>query len=310
MKEKTYTERSFNKIVWALNPFDKNPKLWQAHYQILRNIEKIKESKITPVYVLSEYANVAIETYGQLPPSGHLILENMRKRMTSSKLAHFNAPVLLREPMASHRTESKRLIDYCEKNKISMIAVATHARKALARFMMGSFAESLLLQSPVPLLFVNPRHKISKSIRKILFPTDLGENSRKAFCRALDLALELKAQLSIYSVARTKSYQGLLLADDTGLLGKAIEEEDKIRDQRLKEFVCFTEEAGVIAKVIKEKTVLSVAEAIAKQAAKSKVDLIAIAAKQIPAVPTMAGSITRQLIRKAPCPVYVYRPDH
>lgn len=47
------------------------------------------------------------------------------------------------------------ILDVCRKEKMDWIAMATHARTGLARWMTGSFTERVLRESGIPLLIVN-----------------------------------------------------------------------------------------------------------------------------------------------------------
>lgn len=290
--------RTFHKIVWALNPFDRNPKLNQSIFRLLRNLEKIENASIQPVFVHSPNSQEI---------SNDDLLQRIQKLIKMSGLKTAKNPVILKEEGVSQRAEVKRLLDYCEEKEISMIAVATHARKGFPRLMLGSFAETLLLLSPVSLMFVNPQHSSAKSIRKIFFPTDLGENSRKAFVWTLDLADQLKAKLYIHSVLQMYR-QGVLLTQDVGGFPFPLWITTGEAKEKGKIFLDMAKNDGVQAEFSYEDSAQSVVEALVKKAAKVRADLISVAAEPRPRLPTMVGSITRQLVRRAHCPIYIYRP--
>jgi nucleotide-binding universal stress UspA family protein len=46
------------------------------------------------------------------------------------------------------------IIDFVREKKIELIVMATHARKGMAHFFLGSVAEKVLRNSPVPVLAV------------------------------------------------------------------------------------------------------------------------------------------------------------
>jgi nucleotide-binding universal stress UspA family protein len=52
-----------------------------------------------------------------------------------------------------------KILDYVEKNAVDLIVIATHGLTGLDRFLLGSVAERVLRQSPVPVLLVKPDQK-------------------------------------------------------------------------------------------------------------------------------------------------------
>ncbi len=290
--------KTFNKIVWAVNPFDRNPKLNQSMFRLLRNLEKIENASIQPVFVNSPHLDDVSEEE---------ILHQIQKIIKMSKLKTVTSPVILNEKSLSQRAGVKHLLDYCEHKEISMIAVATHARKGFPRLMLGSFAETLLLLSPISLMLVNPQQDTPKNIRKIFFPTDIGENSQKAFVWTLDLAEELKASLHIHSVLHMYR-QGVLLTQDVGGVPFPMWITTDEAKEKGNSFLDMAKNNLVKAEFTYQASIGPVLDSLVKKATNVKADLISIAAEPRPKLPMMVGSITRQLIRRAHCPVFIYRP--
>jgi nucleotide-binding universal stress UspA family protein len=59
--------------------------------------------------------------------------------------------------------------------------MATHGRTGLGRLVLGSVAEALLRRAPGPVLCIRPsRHGTALPYRRILVPTDLTPDSRRA----------------------------------------------------------------------------------------------------------------------------------
>lgn len=49
------------------------------------------------------------------------------------------------------------IVSFARQNGVDMIVVGTHARKGLDRLLLGSVAERVVVESPVPVLIVPPR---------------------------------------------------------------------------------------------------------------------------------------------------------
>jgi nucleotide-binding universal stress UspA family protein len=54
---------------------------------------------------------------------------------------------------------SMKILDYVERSEIDLIVIATHGLTGLDRFLLGSVAERVLRQSPIPVFLVKPDQK-------------------------------------------------------------------------------------------------------------------------------------------------------
>ena len=85
-----------------------------------------------------------------------------------------------------------------KKTKADAIAVSTHSKEGMDHFLLGSFAETLIHHSTIPVIAVNPRTKPHASCKNILFPTDLSAESRKAFLKMIPLAKSWEAKVTVF----------------------------------------------------------------------------------------------------------------
>jgi nucleotide-binding universal stress UspA family protein len=297
-------ERTFNKIIWAINPLDSNPKLFRSMIKLLRNFDRLKAASIEPVFVYKPLHLRSVVGFA----TEAALLKRIQRILKIAQLKSITKPKLLEIQQDSHRMATKTLIDYALTRRASMIAVATHARKGIPKFMLGSFAESLLLLSPLPLIFVNPYQQKPRRISKILFPTNFGKQSKRAFATTLDLAEELKAQLSVFCAIQNLPYEGTLFMSDIGGFPMTVGIDETSARDRAQEFLRKARLANITVEYLSQHLVGSVSHAILKQTTKNKFDLVSIAAEPRPRIPLLIGSTTRQIIRQAPCPVYVFRP--
>jgi nucleotide-binding universal stress UspA family protein len=52
------------------------------------------------------------------------------------------------------------IVEYCEKNNIDLIAIATHGRSGPGRVVLGSVADYVIRNSGIPILLIRPTGKI------------------------------------------------------------------------------------------------------------------------------------------------------
>lgn len=125
--------------------------------------------------------------------------ENVKAVAKMAGLSRIEQPKLLNASGPSVKAMVKSVIDHALATGAEMIAVGSHSRKGLSRLLMGSFAEELVLNSPIPVL-VTPKkvHFTELShFNTLLFPTDFGEASRETFEEVVKLASSLGVELVI-----------------------------------------------------------------------------------------------------------------
>ena len=90
-----------------------------------------------------------------------------------------------------------------EERSASLLALSTHGRSGLGRWVYGSVASKLIREAPVPTLLVGPRlleAKAAPAITRILVPLDVSELSETALAPAVELAEAFGAGLVLAQV--------------------------------------------------------------------------------------------------------------
>jgi len=82
--------------------------------------------------------------------------------------------------------------------KVDLIVMGTHGRRGWNRWMLGSVAERVLRESPVPVLTV--RSAIQEPIRRVLCPVHDTELSRRTLTFAAGIASCFDASLTVFHV--------------------------------------------------------------------------------------------------------------
>jgi nucleotide-binding universal stress UspA family protein len=83
-------------------------------------------------------------------------------------------------------------------NQIDLLVLGTHGRTGLSRFFMGSVAEKIFRQSPIPVLTVGPNAPRAQDLsrfKEIVFATDLSDESMAALPHATSLVQDHRAHL-------------------------------------------------------------------------------------------------------------------
>ena len=275
-------------------------------YRLLKAIHP--GAKVEPVSVLNpDQLRVPKSAFGAAKKHYTLEAENVLKKWVRGiKDPNLTAPALLQSEHYSRRGTVQTLLAYVKSSGAGMIGLNTHCRKGMVRWFLGSFAETLLLHSPVPVLLVNPKTKVPKRIKTILFPTDLSDSSKRSLDKLAPIAQEMKAKLVIHHKVE------YVLPETALVLGAAPVYTNYTNDdaaERLKKIEKWAEDlnrAGVETTTVFDRKPRYVSGSILAEAKKQKADLIAMASEATTFSSVVVGSTAREVVRQSPIPVLVF----
>jgi nucleotide-binding universal stress UspA family protein len=177
------------------------------------------------------------------------------------------------------------ILEHVVEEKIDLVAMATHGRTGLGRWVRGSVAERVLRGCPAPLLLVNPKGLVLKdddvAYHRILVPVD----------RATDVDEGLPA---VASLAGGSGASVVLL--HLGGAGPALERALGLLEGRGVNYVTTIEAHGDAATVV------------LAAARDQRADLIALSTGPRSWLsPWPVGDVVTRVTRSAPCPVLLLR---
>lgn len=102
------------------------------------------------------------------------------------------------------------VVEYVEENEIDLVAMGTHGRTGIDRFVAGSVTESVLRKSPVPVLTVRASDlsEATGSYDDILLPTDGSDAAEAAVADALAVAEAFDATVHVVNVVDAGAASG------------------------------------------------------------------------------------------------------
>lgn len=293
------------KIIWAVNILDEKRARENVLYT-LGSLTRDLDAAIEPVFILSPpYARVSEDIPSEIEEAYEALAEKRLSEIAkSSDLPSIQPGKILVNRAGLLRKDVESLIDEAEAFGAGMIVVSTHARQGLPRLFLGSFAETLILQSRIPVLAVNPDTKVRERISRLLFPTTFNEVYRESFEHAVKLARTLSAELTLYykepfveASLMSPEFYGFLAADSAERRDASAEWKD------------FGLQNGVKVEVVLDNRPGYAADAVLDYATENNVDLILVASRADRISAAVSGSMARTVMRKATCPVCVIRAD-
>ncbi|MCE9625168.1 MAG: universal stress protein [Deltaproteobacteria bacterium] len=301
-------------ILWSFNPFQNDPLVLKNTVALLRSLSKQLKMAVEPVYVVSPAeVNVVLEfsipAKDRFQAVANLECEKVLKKI---KFPGLMKPKILVENNLRLSASAKALAKYAAKSNAFAIVVGTHAKKGLGRFLLGSFAETLLFHAKTPVLLVNPLMKKPRPLKKALFSSDLSEASKKAFDRFSAFLKPLKAKVLLYHLV-PKPFPWAYPATEF-LLGARSQSEkeylgyvEKENTRKAEAFRKVAKKHGISCEFRLETSEENVATTLVSSYKKLAIDAIGLAAQTGRLETTLLGSTSRELLRESPIPIWVLR---
>lgn len=183
-----------------------------------------------------------------------------------------------------------------------MLVVGTHARKGIARVVLGSVAESLYKRALCPVAVVRRFDQSPGDIGPLIAPTDFSEGANHAVQAAALLARKLGVRLTVLHVLP----EALPPKGEKDLEAKRWAAEKLRRDAEIR-LRSLSESLGLGSEQIDLSLVTGVdAAEIVHMSKEIHAGCIVIGTRGLSGLPrVLLGSVTDQVLREAPCPVLV-----
>jgi nucleotide-binding universal stress UspA family protein len=219
-----------------------------------------------------------------------------------AKLALESLRLRLEEAGVSPRTRTlygapaAEIVGTAQRGGFDLIAMGTHGRTGLERVLLGSVAEEVVRTSRVPVLLTRPGVRIA-SWETIVVALDGSSGAEEVLGDVARLALALQAEVHLVridlSLVMVNSYRGVTFdspkADTMGYLNGIA---DRLRDQ------------GITVNAENFEGRPGVEIPLAAKALGAGLICMTTEGRPEPA-PGLGKSVAAEVIRAAPCPVYV-----
>jgi nucleotide-binding universal stress UspA family protein len=304
------------KVIWAMDAFEDDKDLNQRMVEWLKAFHMATQAEVEPLYLLREN-EIVLPTYEV--PTWVTDHSKTAESLFKEVLGDYNLDFLLEPKVIPHAAQSHggaadTLSNYAKESHANLIVVGSHGRTGFQRFLLGSFAESLLLNSEVPVVVIGGHTNKVKENRSILFPTEFGDHSKENFRHVLELAKVLGAEITLFhAIARpieslfdletrpkVYNFKGRMLT-----LEQIVEHQIEHQTQRAQHWIDWAAKEGVTAHFQVDNSFKPIDELILASVDKLGIDLIIMEAQSGPVSAAILGSYTRNVVRQSHCPVYV-----
>jgi nucleotide-binding universal stress UspA family protein len=307
--------QSLKKVIWAIDAFDSNRELYKNSAHFIRQLVQMTGCVIQPVYILSEsdlmYKKSDLFDFGS---DYQTAAKNSLKELLSSlEIEELTEPTVLVQRAYRSDSDAELLSNFAFAVEADSICVCSHGKKGLERMFLGSFAETLLLKSKVPIIVIPSHLKKDIHLNQFIFPTDLKSESRTAFRSVVRMAKAFQAKLSLFhSVAHpidSLLQSGVyLLGGGTWVpahsyFGKNIDQQTRLAEA----WASWANHQGVETDFVVDPTGGSVQKALIALTQMKDAGFIVMEGISGPVESVMIGSVARQVIRASDRPVWIIR---
>lgn len=290
--------------VWAIDPFSEKA----IQLKIARHLKEFmarSSNKVEPTAVLNpgqlRIPMDAPDVKSQFKLAAQGALAKITKAV---KIPNLLPPSFVFSQHYSQRKSIETFLDFAKEKKAELIVLGTHARSGMQRWLLGSFAESLILHSDIPLLVVNPKVHKPQKIKTVLFPTDLSPASERGLRKLMPTLERLKANLILYHKMDYVIPETYSMIYRTDIYEKYLKDDEKNRHTQLEKWSKMLTEKGIKCDIVIDEKPSFIPKAIVAAAKKHKVQMIALVSHTGPTSAVFLGSIARQVVRSADCPIW------
>ena len=301
-----------NTLVWAFNPFENDKTLQKKTALAIQLLNKNLAMKIQPVYLWGNLSSgVPFQPMNLLIPEVSTFSQTALDHLVQEiPIPNLEPIQVLARPSLTQRQATEWLINFARSENAEFIVVNTHACKGPKRLLLGSFTETLMLNSDIPIFIVNPHSDVhTLQLNHILFPTDFSEESRSAFNKALKFAKQLRASMTLFHKVEFPGCVPTGLSAEWAIASQeACEEVSNGMNAEIQKWAMEGKNDGILCHTLLDSNPTdSVADAILKLA-KRRPGIIAMASHSDLLTRTLMGSTTRKVARSSNCPVWIIHP--
>jgi len=298
-------------VLWSIDPFETETKPKRAVQEELKTWLEKMAFEVQPVYVLGlSQADLSHEPQGNwLNRYIPLVKKMLTEYMEEMGISQVRKPKIIVEQSSFVSRYIDSLLQYAEESQAQWILVSSRGRSGLSRVVLGSFAESLILKSPVPVWVFGHGDPAQLSLNHLVFATDFSDESKKALNEVVQQARVLNSEIVLFH--KIAFPQAMMTGSGLNpapymLVDEYLQDQRKWAEKTAEEWVGEVKAAGVLARYVMETGMRPISETILACAKENDAGLIAMASKSGPVAAAVIGSNAREVIRQSDCPVCVF----
>lgn len=317
-----------SKLVWfGFDPFQKEQKTQRNALRTAVVYAKAISAKIEPVYFADRYRGTDAGSYlfplfpsiesASLSEMETIAIDSWESLAKSEKIKTLPLRILThtRDQVPSLDSKAKALSKAAKRAGVEFIVLQTRATSGLKRLVLGSFAETFLLNASVPALMIPPDAASTSKPKHLLFFSDLSATSFLAFKKMIPVLKALKVEVSLlYYLELPISLVLTLKPSERRIINtkQLIESARPDLEEKAKDFLDLARAYKLKMNFEIRTDVLSISKAEAVLGIKDRLgaDCIALASQSGELSTALLGAMSRTIVRSANCPIFIFRASN
>lgn len=288
------------KLVLAIDLFEtdvREPDIFQALDEWCEH----PSLDVMPVYIHSS----SIET--------DMILDHAQKPLSiPPELKGFAELKVINIPVHNRKKEIESLLKYAKDQHADMIALVSQGKSGLEKKILGSFAEALLVQSDIPILFLEENVRSRPKENRALYITDFSEASKNAFDIFLKHLKIQRSEIVIFNAIPLPKFAATAQVYSQALTvipQQYWDEQREWAERQALELVKRAQAHGFSARFEIANQVYSVENEIHEVVRREKVNLLGLVSVSSPMERFFLGSLSRSILRTRLKPMWISGPQ-
>ncbi len=206
----------------------------------------------------------------------------------------------------STRDKAIKLIQFAVQNKAKTIIVGSGAKSRSELTGLGSFSETLISLSPLPVIVVGESVETVRPVSKIMFPTDFSDASHSAFRKTVDYAKKSGAEVILYHYLDIESgplAYGIPWGYEIKWLDEYWKVQEDLQMAEGKKWRDWSLNEGVKCRFLYDRKLGGLRSRVVELTQELNVDLVVLSVKRGPWSQVILGRNVRSLFAHAICPV-------
>ncbi len=301
-------QRKGSPIVWAIDSTRLESFQIQKTRKVLEYWIKGKQD-ILPVSIFSPFDLGLI-----MPSNRKLKAETMKEvegrvkeKWEEQSISGESANFLVAESN-SLRDRAQALVDFARRKKAEIIVTGSGAKSRMNLIGIGSFAETLISISPIPVLVIGENVTTITPFTRILFPTDFSDASKQTFRTVVKFAKKHKSEVLLYHYLDLESGP-LAFGISWGYEVRWIEEfwEEQEEQKRLlgAKWKEWAKKQGIKCSFICDRSIGGLGNRILETSRENQANLLSISVTRGPLSQVILGHTIRGIFAHSHCPALV-----
>ena len=198
----------------------------------------------------------------------------------------------------------EEILDYAAAHDVDLLAMGTHGRTGIRRYVIGSVTEHVLRRAEAPVLTARADERANGGdISRVLVPTDGSDAAEAAVDHAVAVAEACGAAVRVLSVVDTRALAAQSELAPSDVMLESLEERS---EHAVNEVAERCEAAGLSVETAVARGAPS--RAVCEDAAENNADLVVMGTRGRSGLDrVLLGSVTERTVRHAPVPVMAVR---